>query len=222
MTDDVLDTLVVPTQLGGARVDRVVAELFELPTNAARRLCERGRVFVDGKKVKKGDRVNPGAVVFLQGGGTWLVPVDDATVHTLYVDDELVIVDKPALMPCHPLVPQEGGTALDLVAARYPDVAEGFDEPREGGLLHRLDTGTSGCLAFARDPIVRQRLRGRFEEADKRYLALVEGAIVRSVVVDLPVGHDPKDPRRMLVDDDGREAQTDLAPRGVGQGPQGP
>lgn len=213
--DDDASTRTVPPALDGARVDRALAELFELPVAAARRLLEAGRARVDGARRKKGDAVRAGAALVLEGGGRWLVPAADPHVRVLHLEPELIVVDKPAGMPCHPLVPGEGGTVVDALALLHPEI-EGAspEEPREAGLVHRLDTGTSGALVVARSPASWRALRAAFssDEVEKRYLALVEGALAGATVVGVPIGHDPADPRRMRADPGGRPASSEVRP----------
>ena len=95
----------------------------------------------------------------------------------LYADDHMVVVSKPAGMPSHPLRAGELGTAANGLVARYPACAAIGDDPREAGLVHRLDGGTSGALVCALDRATWERLRAAFTAGavDKEYLALVEG-----------------------------------------------
>lgn len=205
----------VPADLNGARVDRAVAELFELPVATARRLLEAGRVRVDGAKRKKGEAVKAGQALALEGGGRWLAPAADARVRVLRLEADRIVVDKPAGMPCHPLVPGEGGTVVDALAALHPEIEAASPEaPREAGLAHRLDTGTSGCLVVARTPTSWRALREAFasDRVEKRYLALVEGSVGAKRVVEEPIGHDPSDSRRMRVDPLGRAARSEVRP----------
>ncbi|MDP2344969.1 MAG: RluA family pseudouridine synthase [Deltaproteobacteria bacterium] len=199
----------VPDELDDTRVDRAVATLFALPTATARALCEQGRVRVNGRKQRKGDRVKAGAVVDVEAPD-WFVAGAPAAV-ILRETRDVVVVDKPAGVPCHPLVPGEGGTVADAVVAAFPEVKSAGLEEREAGLLHRLDTGTSGCLAFARSRAVWLDLRQAFDLVDKTYLAIVQGSCAAAVVDD-PIGHDPSDPKRMRVDPAGRAAKTVVTP----------
>ncbi len=184
-----------------ARVDAAVAIAADVSRNEARRLIDSGHARVNGRRAKKGDRVAPGDVVDV----VVLAWTQDhaALAAVVYVDERIVVIDKPAGMPSHPLQRGEGGTALDVVAARFPEVATGT---REGLLVHRLDTGTSGLLAFARTPAERSRLRRAFQRgaAGKAYLALVEGRVVDELVVQGAIVHDATDPRRMIVAGAGR------------------
>ncbi len=199
----------VPPDLDDSRVDRAVATLFALPTATARRLCELGRVRIDGRKASKGDRTKAGAVVVVVGAD-WFVAGAAAAV-ILHKGPELIVVDKPAGAPCHPLVPGEGNTVADALVALFPELRWAALEEREGGLLHRLDTGTSGCLAFARNRQAWTRLRQGFDDVDKTYLALVQGDC-GPAVVEKALAPDPSDARRMRVDVAGRPARTEIKP----------
>jgi 23S rRNA pseudouridine1911/1915/1917 synthase len=198
-------------------VDIALASVADVPRNAARRLCEAGRVALDGKRAKAGDRVRAHAVLALGGGGDWLVPVHTPVVPVLWQGPGLVVVHKPAGIPCHPLVPGEGGTVVDHVVAQFPEIATASPHAREAGLVHRLDTDTSGCLAIARDRATHARVRALFDDGtvNKRYLALVHGAVTAPLTVDAPIAHDPADPRRMLCGPDvagGKSARTHAVP----------
>ena len=70
----------------------------------------------------------------------------------VFVSEDIIVFDKPAGMPSHPLKEHEANTALDVVIAKYPEVAHASSQKREGGLVHRLDNNTSGLLLFARHP----------------------------------------------------------------------
>jgi len=87
------------------------------------------------------------------------------------------VLDKPAGIPSQPLRAGELGTAANFLAARYPECAAIGDDPRDGGLVHRLDIGTSGVLIAARTPDAYRRLRDAFGtgQVEKHYLALVDG-----------------------------------------------
>lgn len=199
MSDAQAATMTVPAGLDGVRADRALAALLDVGVNAARRLMQARRVRIDGRLASKGDLVRAGSNVVLEGGGAWLVPARAPALAPLLVDAHVVIVDKPAGMPCHPLVPGEGGTVVDALAAAYPEIATASPDAREAGLVHRLDTGTSGCLAVARDRASWGALREAFSSGGvvKRYLALVEGNVQQRLVIESPLVHDAGDRRRM-------------------------
>jgi 23S rRNA pseudouridine1911/1915/1917 synthase len=170
------------------RVDRVIARRL---ANVSRRrivdLIAEGAVRVDGKRAKKGDHVAAGAVVELAHAPATaddLRAGPDAALGerltVLYVDDDVVVIDKPPGLPSQPLRPGELGTAANAIVARFPECAAVSDDPRDGGLVHRLDRGTSGALAAARTRAAWLAMRAAFAErrVEKSYLALVDTAPV--------------------------------------------
>lgn len=178
-------TFVVEADEAG-RADRVLARRF--PGASRRRLAalfDAGAVRIGARVAKKGDRLDAGDEVTIAAApaaGEDLRPVPDeraaARLRELYVDDELVIVDKPANMPSQPLRAGEIGTAANGLAVLHPECTSASDDPRDGGLVHRLDIGTSGALAAARTRHAWVRLRRAFAigAIEKEYLALTHGA----------------------------------------------
>jgi len=106
----------------------------------------------------------------------------------LFENDELLVIDKPSGMPSVSLRSDETGTATHWVLARHPQIAAAGPAPLEGGLLHRLDTGTSGVLAFAKTRADWERLRQTWSTpaVSKVYLARV-AASAKASATPLPL-----------------------------------
>jgi 23S rRNA pseudouridine1911/1915/1917 synthase len=121
-------------------------------------------------------------------------------IETLYRDDSVLVVNKPGLIPCHPLRGGGDDTAINAVVAMYPEVATAGDKPLEGGLIHRLDNGTSGALIIARTREAFATMRAAIRRGDigRRYLALCTGKIERAVEIATPIAHHPKNRRKMI------------------------
>ena len=70
----------------------------------------------------------------------------------LYVDDDCVVAVKEGGMPSAPIKEGETDNALFHVSLDYPEVLKVQGKKSiEGGILHRLDTATTGLLLFARN-----------------------------------------------------------------------
>jgi 23S rRNA pseudouridine1911/1915/1917 synthase len=100
----------------------------------------------------------------------------------------------------------------NALVARYPECGEASEDPREGGLCHRLDVETSGVLLAARSRQAWTRVREAFgtRAVEKRYVALVRGPIADEGEIDLPLRHATRSGDRMEgatgEGDPGREA----------------
>jgi 23S rRNA pseudouridine1911/1915/1917 synthase len=114
----------------------------------------------------------------------------------LHVDDDVVVVDKPAGLVVHPARGHAGGTLVNgLLALGY---FRGEDAAGERpGIVHRLDKGTSGVMVVARTPGAREKLKAQFQahSIERAYRALVVGA-AREGTHDTLHGRHPRDRMR--------------------------
>lgn len=172
------------------------------------------------KRTETGLMVN-GSRVFtnyaLQAGDVLAVDLDAAERPTdvapipmaldiPYEDEHLLVVNKPAPLACIPssLVPGE------------PTLAGGLMHHLGGGasihLVNRLDRGTTGLLAAAKNAWVHDRLRRQLHTGAflRRYLAVCAGMPdPREGTVALPIGRAPGSAIRRQADPMGQSAITD-------------
>ena len=131
-----------------------------------------------------------------------------ADVALVYVDETLVVLDKPAGLLS---VPGRGADKQDCLSAR---VARHFPDAR---VVHRLDMATSGLLLMARGAANQRILSLAFanRQVEKYYEALVDGMIEPAVNpdawqrIDLPIALDwPRRPLRIIDTEHGKPSQT--------------
>ena len=131
-------------------------------------------------------------------------------VPAVYVDDEVIVVDKPAGLVVHPGAGVHQGTLVNGLLARFPDLADVGDATRPG-IVHRLDKGTSGLMVVARTQAAYAALVDQLQarSVDRRYKALVWGSPdTAKGLVDAPIGRSQRTPTRMVVSARGKEART--------------
>jgi 23S rRNA pseudouridine1911/1915/1917 synthase len=165
----------------GERLDRYLrVRLPDLSRAALAEFIGRGGVRVNGRRASKGQLLRLGDRIAIEvETSPPSAANDELQLDVLYEDRWLVAVDKPAGAPSHPLRVGERGTVASALLERYPEMAGVGYRKLEPGLLHRLDTDTSGVLIAARDAATFARLRTAHArgELDKRYLALCSGAV---------------------------------------------
>ena len=104
----------------------------------------------------------------------------------LYEDNDLVAVAKPAGVMTHGDGRTTHETVADWFVAHYPASAEVGEMQRlpdgtelaRPGIVHRLDTDTSGVLVLAKTQEAHAFLKKAFQDKEikKTYLAFVYGA----------------------------------------------
>jgi 23S rRNA pseudouridine1911/1915/1917 synthase len=202
--------LVVPESLDGARLDKAIAQLVpELSRARVKRAVELGAVRINGRCLPKGGTVSRGDVVRIDVGQVADAPAvatADAPLHVVLEAAAVVVVDKPAGQPTAPLRPGETGTLVNALLGRYPElVPQGTasfvgHSAREPGILHRLDTDTSGAVVVARTVAAFETLKAALKQGrlDKRYLLVCSGeGLPDQGTIELPLANHPKDQRRV-------------------------
>ncbi len=211
-----VETDVVPAALAGERVDRVVAVMTDLSRSDVRRLVEAGAVSVGADVVTVAStRVDEGAlitVVLPERGSApdGPQPNPEVEVPLVYIDDDVIVVDKPVGVVVHPGAGGESDTLVNGILHRWPELAE-VGEPSRPGIVHRLDRDTSGLLVVARNEEARADLVAQLSIHSVRrvYLTLVRGVPdAPTGVIDAPIGRSRRSRTRMTVSEDGRPART--------------
>ena len=206
----------VPSALAGERLDRIVAFVLDVSRSVATAVIEAGGVEVDDEPATSGKvRLAEGQTVAVDPDA---VPVEeppepDPSVRfdIVHVDDDIIVVDKPAGLVVHPGAGNPDGTLVNGLLARFPEIAEVGESVRPG-IVHRLDAGSSGLLVVARTQAAADALIEQFAShaATRSYIALVWGhPEAPHGVIDAPIGRSRRDPLRMAVVADGRWARTE-------------
>jgi 23S rRNA pseudouridine1911/1915/1917 synthase len=205
----------IPHALAGERLDRIVALIAECSRSEAAGLIAAGGVTVDGEPPTTGKlRLKEGQVVGVEPALLPEVepPEADATVEftVVHVDDDVIVIDKPAGLVVHPGAGNQHGTLVNGLLAQFPDIID-VGESHRPGIVHRLDVGTSGLLVVARTQLAYHSLVDALSNHDvgRVYRALVWGCPANHVgVIDAPIGRDHRDPMKMAVVVDGKPART--------------
>lgn len=203
-------SFVVDAATAGRRLDAVVAHhLAEVGRRAAQHLLAEHAVRLNGRLARKSDVARIGDVITVD-----LAPPTTRSLELPTVLETLdyVIVNKPAGVPSTARFASESASVAESLRQRYPEMSALRTDPREAGLIHRLDTQTSGLLVAARRPLALERLRAalRAGAITKRYAAIVLAeALDDGGVVELPLGPHPKSRRRVRVATEGEPRRTE-------------
>ncbi len=205
--------LPVPEGLAGLRVDAALTRLFGVSRTTAAQLADAGDVRVEGRVRGKGDRLSAGMWLEVMLPDPVAAPVPPEPVDGLavvYVDDEILVVDKPVGVAAHPSPGWTGPTVTGGVAAMGYVLASSGAEERHG-IVHRLDAGTTGLMVLARREAAYVWLKRAFKErtVDKGYHALVQGHPDPSTgTIDAPIDRNPTHDWRFAVVAGGRPSVT--------------
>jgi 23S rRNA pseudouridine1911/1915/1917 synthase len=146
----------------------------------------------------------------------------------LYEDAELLVVNKPAGLVCHPTKTDVYSSLISRVRLYLGLISAGDPSGRAGEapalppeplpqpqLINRLDRETSGVTVVAKSARAARELRRLWEnrQVEKEYLAIVHGRVTEPHgIIDAPLGKDEHS--RVVIKDcvrpDGAPAQTEF------------
>ena len=120
---------------------------------------------------------------------------DPVAFEVVHLDEDLLVIDKPAGLVTHPAPGNWRGTLLNGLLHRFPEAAR---LPR-AGIVHRLDRDTSGLLVVGRSEAACAALVAQLADRSmsRRYLAFVRGRPPEGGDVEAPIGRDPRHRTRM-------------------------
>jgi 23S rRNA pseudouridine1911/1915/1917 synthase len=198
--------ITVTQELDGARLDKALVALAPGASRArVKRAIDERQVRVNGRLLAKGGVVKAGDVITLDDAGVKTAeapaaPEPDAPLAVRYETASVLVADKPAGQPTAPQRPDEKGTLANALAGRYPELAGVGYSPREPGLVHRLDTDTSGLVVVARTADAFERLREALqgERLTKEYLLVCKAeGLPDDGTIEHPIANHPKDRKRV-------------------------
>lgn len=196
----------------GKRLDKFLTEkLSEFSRSFIKELIEEGKVRVNGKVIEPSYKVRANDDIEVEEvSPPQIIPKpQNLPLKVVYEDEDILIIDKPPGMAVHPAPGCEENTVVNALLSRYSNLPT--PSPERPGIIHRLDKDTSGLMIIAKSPLAYNKLSREFAERkiDKRYLALLVGNLpIDEGVIDLPIGRDPFDRKKMKVTLGGREAIT--------------
>ena len=189
---------------GGIRLDAFISAKLSLSRSMAADLIENGEVFLNGKPSKKKTAVSGGDTVSVN------IPElkepeakpENIPLDIVYVDEELLVVNKPKGMVVHPAPGNPDGTLVNALLFHCQGKLSGINGVMRPGIVHRIDKDTSGLLIVAKTDFSHKILAEQIKEHSftREYSAIVYGNVKNdSGTVNAPIGRDPKNRQRMAI-----------------------
>ncbi|MDO5325578.1 MAG: RluA family pseudouridine synthase [Clostridia bacterium] len=192
---------IIPAENAGRTVKSIALRELRLSRSMFSSLKFSGGILLDGKPVRADVRVQAGQVLsahWADDHAPTLTPFS-ADFSIAYEDAHFWIVDKPAPLPTLCSAHQAGPTLENALYARLNCPENFVFRP-----VNRLDKGTSGLLAVARDAHAQQLLQRQLHTDSfiREYLAVCRGRLpANNGVIDLPIGKAGEGIRREIRSD---------------------
>lgn len=123
-------------------------------------------------------------------------------IEIQYEDEDIIVLNKPPLMPVHESRNHIGDTLSNFVAYHC-------GKNMAFRAVYRLDRDTSGLVLVAKNELAAAKLAGKIK---KDYYAVVDGTIENDGIVDAPIARCGDSIIKRKVDENGETAITEYFP----------
>ena len=140
MSEQISLSAEVPQELGGKRLDQILAELFPEYSDMVQINGEIKNI--PKEKLFGEEQVVISATIEVQRE----YEAQNIELDIVYEDDDILVINKPEGLVVHPGAGNPDGTVLNALLHHFPDIA---NVPR-AGIVHRLDKDTTGLMVVAK------------------------------------------------------------------------
>lgn len=211
MAEQITLTAEVPIELGGKRLDQVLAQMFpDYSRSRIKNWILDNMVKVDGEvcnvpreKLMGYEQIEINAELETEV----VFEAQKIDLDKVYEDDHILVVNKPAGLVVHPGAGNPDGTMLNALLHDYP----GIDSVPRAGIVHRLDKDTTGLMVIAKTVPAQTHLVANLQARrnfTREYEAICNGTMTAGGMVDAPIGRHNTKRTHMAVTEFGKPAVT--------------
>lgn len=197
----------------GKRLDTIVSSLdINISRSMAQKLIKDKKIMINNKEAKESYRVklNDEITILVDEPKKTKLKPESIPLDIIYEDKDIIVVNKAKGMVVHPGNGNKEGTLVNAIMAYAKDLS-GIGGELRPGIVHRIDKDTSGLIIIAKNDEAHKNLSEQIKnhQITKLYTALVRGNIAEDdATIDMPIGRDKNDRKKMSVTKDGKEAVT--------------
>lgn len=204
------------SDVNNERLDSYISKSnLDLSRSMVQKLIKENKVFVNGKNEKESYKikVNDNITIQIEDPKSSKLEAQDIPLNIIYEDNDIIVINKPKGMVVHPGNGNPDNTLVNAVLAHCKGSLSGIGGEIRPGIVHRIDKDTSGLIIVAKNDKSHINLSEQIKnhEVTKIYTALVKGNISEDeATIDMPIGRDKKDRKKMSVTREGKEAVSHI------------
>lgn len=213
----------------GCRIDRILRKRLPLKSlSEIYSLIRKGKILVDGKRVKQNFRVQESNLISLYVDQSEIaqkrnpdqklrniVKTDfyKRNFSILYEDNYLLACNKPSGLVVHPGTGHLNGDTLIELASGYLFEKGVLSNESEPALVHRIDRDTSGIILIAKNKSILRNLHDIFRSRDiiKEYIAICHHKPPKfedEIILGISKSQNLKKGTKMCVRSDGQQTRS--------------
>lgn len=211
--DEIREFLVIDEEEGDRLDVYLSSQLGEMSRSYIQKIIKDKKVKVNEKiekakyLVKEDDKV----VIEIPAPKLLEVTPQNIPIEIVYEDSDILIVNKPQDMVVHPAPGNYDNTLVNAILYHCKDNLSSINGVIRPGIVHRIDKDTSGLLMIAKNNNAHNSLAEQLKEHSitREYEFICHGVVKEDkIIVNKPIGRNPKDRLKMAIVKDGRNAVT--------------
>ncbi|WP_040210751.1 RluA family pseudouridine synthase [Clostridium polynesiense] len=193
----------------GSTIRNYLKGKLGLSTRLIRGASKDGRIKVNGSAVRMNYIIKPSDVVVveLSKAESQDIEPEKMPLSIVYENEDILVVNKPPYMVCHPTRSHQSGTLANGVLYYFKETNQSCIVR----LVNRLDMNTSGLVIIAKNQYAHMFLSREMQGDSfrKKYKAIVHGKMEqKSGTLDLPIYRPTEDSIKRIVDHRGQRSVT--------------
>ena len=205
MESNSIINLIVQDNDAGTRIDKYLSQILpQYSRNFFQQLIDTNSVTINNILAKSSTLVKSGDQIAIsiprQPERPIFVPVNnDLGIKILYTHQHFFIIYKPAGLLVHQTEAHSTApTVVDWLLTNYEELKD-IGTIERPGIIHRLDKDTSGVMVIARTNYAHLTFSQLFQKRliHKTYYAIVQGHPATSGTINLSIGRDPTNRKKM-------------------------
>jgi 23S rRNA pseudouridine1911/1915/1917 synthase len=198
----------------GKRIDVRLAEILaDMSRSKIQSKVKSGSITVNGASQKPSYSLKEDDEIFIPENDNEVVKIEpeNIPIDIVWEDNNMAVINKPSGMLTHPTNLEKTNTLVNALLYRYGENLSDVNGVFRRGIVHRLDSNTSGLLMIAKNNETHEYLKTQIQahNIEKTYRTIVKGVWGEDEsVIDLPIGRNPKQPHKMMVTETGKPARS--------------
>ncbi len=185
------------------RIDNYLIGILDISRSKIQKLISTNDILVNDNKVKNSYLLKENDIITVneQKDLETEIRPEKMDIDIVYEDDDVIVVNKDNDVVVHPASYSESGTLVNGLLYHFKNLSDINGELRPG-IVHRLDSFTTGLLVVAKNNVAHEVLAKQFSNRTpvRKYYALVWGVINNDTgTIDAPIGRDINNRKKQAV-----------------------
>ncbi len=198
-----MQKFIVDSDSKNKRIDAYLIKVLDISRNKIQKLIKLNDILVNNNKVKSSYFLKENDVITVNNIISDKVKVEPENIDLdiVYEDNDIIVVNKENGMVVHPAYKNKTGTLVNGLLYHYKELSD-INGKLRPGIVHRLDSFTTGLLLVAKNNEVHKSLIKQLKDRTmvRKYYALVWGVIHNDTgTIDAPIGRDINDRKKYAV-----------------------